>query len=158
MSQIGPKVACPHAVDNVKDVEEVAGTKVHQAVLGSCTNGRIEDLKAGARMLDGKDIHKDVRLIVAPASRQVYLDAMDEGILQKFVKAGGMVINPGCGPCLGAHEGILAAGENCIASTNRNFQGRMGSTEAGIYLASPATVIASAVKGEITDPRGSSSW
>ena len=158
VSQIGPKVACPHAVDNVKDVEEVAGTKVHQAVLGSCTNGRIEDLKAGARMLDGKDIHKDVRLIVAPASRQVYLDAMEEGILQKFVKAGGMIINPGCGPCLGAHEGILAAGENCIASTNRNFQGRMGSTEAGIYLASPATVIASAVKGEITDPRGASSW
>lgn len=158
VSQIGPKVACPHSVDNVKDVEEVAGTKVHQAVLGSCTNGRIEDLKAGARMLDGKDIHKDVRLIVAPASRQVYLDAMEEGILQKFVRAGGMVINPGCGPCLGAHEGILAAGENCIASTNRNFQGRMGSTEAGIYLASPATVIASAVKGEIADPRGASSW
>jgi len=158
VSQIGPKVACPHAVDNVKDVEEVAGTKVNQAVLGSCTNGRIEDLKAGARMLDGKDIHENVRLIVAPASRQVYLDAMEEGILQKFVKAGGMVINPGCGPCLGAHEGILAAGENCIASTNRNFQGRMGSTEAGIYLASPATVVASAVKGEITDPRGESSW
>ena len=158
VSQIGPKIACPHAVDNVKDVSEVIGTKLHQAVLGSCTNGRIEDLKAGARMLDGKDIHEDVRLIVAPASRQVYLDAMEEGILQKFVKAGGMVINPGCGPCLGAHEGILAAGENCIASTNRNFQGRMGSTEAGIYLASPATVIASAVKGEITDPRGASSW
>ena len=158
VSQIGPKVACPHAVDNVKDVSEVAGTKLHQAVLGSCTNGRIEDLKAGARMLDGKDIHPDVRLIVAPASRQVYLEAMEEGILQKFVKAGGMVINPGCGPCLGAHEGILASEENCIASTNRNFQGRMGSTEAGIYLASPATVIASAVKGEITDPRGSSSW
>ena len=158
VSQIGPKIACPHAVDNVKDVIEVAGTKLHQAVLGSCTNGRIEDLKAGARMLDGRDIHEDVRLIVAPASRQVYLEAMEEGILQKFVKAGGMVINPGCGPCLGAHEGILAADENCIASTNRNFQGRMGSTEAGIYLASPATVIASAVKGEITDPRGAGSW
>ena len=158
VSQIGPQVACPHAVDNVKDVSEVAGTKLHQAVLGSCTNGRIEDLKAGARMLDGKDIHKDVRLIISPASRQVYLQAMEEGILQKFVKAGGIVINPGCGPCLGAHEGILAAGENCIASTNRNFQGRMGSTEAGIYLASPATVVASAVKGEITDPRGVVSW
>ena len=158
VSQIGPKVACPHSVDNVKDVAEVAGTKVHQAVLGSCTNGRIEDLEAGARMLDGKEIHPDVRLIVAPASRQVYLEAMEEGILQRFVKAGGMVINPGCGPCLGAHEGILAAGENCIASTNRNFQGRMGSTEAGIYLASPATVIASAVKGEIADPRRESSW
>jgi 3-isopropylmalate/(R)-2-methylmalate dehydratase large subunit len=153
VSQIGPKVACPHAVDNVKDVREVAGTKLHQAVLGSCTNGRIEDLMAGVKMLGDNMIHKDVRLIVAPASRQVYLEAMEQGILQKFVRAGGMVINPGCGPCLGAHEGILAAGENCIASTNRNFQGRMGSTEAGIYLASPATVVASAVNGEITDPR-----
>ena len=139
-------------------MEEVAGTKVHQAVLGSCTNGRIEDLKAGVRMLDGKDIHPDVRLIIAPASRQVYLKAMEEGILQRFVEAGALVINPGCGPCLGAHEGILAAGENCIASTNRNFQGRMGSTEAGIYLASPATVVASAVKGEITDPREATTW
>ncbi len=153
VSQIGPKAACPHAVDNVKNVEEVVGTQINQAVLGSCTNGRIEDLKAGVEMLKGRKIHDDVRLIVAPASRQVYLDAMEQGIIQKFVSAGGLIINPGCGPCLGAHEGILAAGENCIASTNRNFQGRMGSTEAGIYLASPATVIASAVKGEITDPR-----
>lgn len=158
VGQIGPKVACPHAVDNVKDIGEVAGTKINQAVLGSCTNGRIEDLKAAARMLDGRDIHDDVRLIVAPASRRVYLEAMEEGLLQKFVKAGGLVINPGCGPCLGAHEGILAAGENCIASTNRNFQGRMGSTEAGIYLASPATVVASAVKGEIADPREVKTW
>ena len=158
ISQIGPQIACPHTVDNVTDIDKVEGTKIHQAVLGSCTNGRIEDLAAGARMLDGKDIHKDVRLIISPASRQVYLDAMNEGLLQKFVSAGGIVINPGCGPCLGAHEGVLAAGENCIASTNRNFQGRMGSTEAGIYLASPAAVVASAVKGEITDPRKVSSW
>jgi 3-isopropylmalate/(R)-2-methylmalate dehydratase large subunit len=154
VSQLVPKVACPHAVDNVKDVVEVAGTPIHQAVLGSCTNGRIEDLEAGADMLKGRKISDDVRLIVAPASRQVYLDAMEQGILKTFVGAGGVIINPGCGPCLGAHEGILAAGENCIASTNRNFQGRMGSTEAGIYLASPATVIASAVNGVITDPRG----
>lgn len=154
VSQLVPKVACPHAVDNVKTVGEVAGTPVNQAVLGSCTNGRVEDLKAGADMLKGRKIHDNVRLIVAPASRQVYLDAMEQGILRQFVEAGGMVINPGCGPCLGAHEGILAAGENCIASTNRNFQGRMGSTEAGIYLASPATVVASAVAGVITDPRG----
>ncbi len=154
VSQIGPKVACPHTVDNVKDIGEVEGTEVHQAVLGSCTNGRIEDLRAGASMLKGRDIHKNVRLIIAPASRAVYLEAMEQGILQEFVKAGGLVINPGCGPCLGAHEGIMAAGETCIASTNRNFQGRMGSTESGIYLASPATVVASAVKGEITDPRG----
>ncbi|MBA3045430.1 MAG: 3-isopropylmalate dehydratase large subunit [Candidatus Thermoplasmatota archaeon] len=158
VSQIGPKVACPHTVDNVKDVGEVAGTVVHQAVLGSCTNGRVEDLKAGSRMLAGKKIHDDVRLIIAPASRQVYLEAMEEGLIQKFVKAGAIVINPGCGPCLGAHEGIIAAGENCIASTNRNFQGRMGSTEAGIYLASPATVVASAVAGVITDPREGSTW
>jgi 3-isopropylmalate/(R)-2-methylmalate dehydratase large subunit len=154
VGRLVPMVACPHAVDNVKDVAEVAGTPIHQAVLGSCTNGRVEDLEAGAEMLEGRNIHKDVRLIVAPASRQVYLDAMEQGILRLFVEAGGVVINPGCGPCLGAHEGILAAGENCIASTNRNFRGRMGSTEAGIYLASPATVIASAVNGEITDARG----
>ncbi len=158
VGDIGPKVACPHAVDNVKDVEDVAGTEVHQAVLGSCTNGRVEDLKAGARMLAGKEIHKNVRLIVAPASRLVYLEAMEEGILQTFVKAGAIVINPGCGPCLGAHEGILAKGENCISSTNRNFQGRMGDTESGIYLASPATVVASAVAGVITDPREASTW
>jgi 3-isopropylmalate/(R)-2-methylmalate dehydratase large subunit len=153
VSQMGPKVACPHTVDNVKDVEEVVGTQINQAVLGSCTNGRIEDLKAGVEMFKGRKINDNVRLIVAPASRQVYLDAMEQGIIQKFVKAGGLIVNPGCGPCMGAHEGILAAGENCIASTNRNFQGRMGSIEAGIYLANPATVIASAVNGEITDPR-----
>lgn len=158
VSKVGPKVACPHAVDNVKDVKEVAGTPIHQAVLGSCTNGRVEDLKAGARMLSGKSIHRDVRLIVAPASRQVYLEAMEEGLIQTFVKAGAIVINPGCGPCLGAHEGILAAGENCISSTNRNFQGRMGDTASNIYLASPATVVASAVRGVITDPREGSTW
>jgi 3-isopropylmalate/(R)-2-methylmalate dehydratase large subunit len=158
VGKIGPKVACPHAVDNVKDIEAVVGTEIHQAVLGSCTNGRIEDFKAGARMLAGKKIHNNVRLIVAPASRQVYLEAMEEGLIQRFVKAGAIVINPGCGPCLGAHEGILAAGENCISSTNRNFQGRMGDTEAGIYLASPATVVASAVRGVITDPREGSTW
>jgi 3-isopropylmalate/(R)-2-methylmalate dehydratase large subunit len=158
VGKIGPKVACPHAVDNVKDIEAVAGTEIHQAVLGSCTNGRIEDFKAGARMLAGKKIHDNVRLIVAPASRQVYLEAMEEGLIQRFVKAGAIVINPGCGPCLGAHEGILAAGENCISSTNRNFQGRMGDTEAGIYLASPATVVASAVRGVITDPREGATW
>jgi 3-isopropylmalate/(R)-2-methylmalate dehydratase large subunit len=158
VGKIGPKVACPHAVDNVKDIEAVVGTEIHQAVLGSCTNGRIEDFKAGARMLAGKKIHNNVRLIVAPASRQVYLEAMEEGLIQRFVKAGAIVINPGCGPCLGAHEGILAAGENCISSTNRNFQGRMGDTEAGIYLASPATVVASAVRGVITDPREGATW
>ncbi len=158
VSKIGPKVACPHAVDNVKDVRDVAGTEVHQAVLGSCTNGRVEDFKAGARMLAGRNIHSNVRLIVAPASRQVYLEAMEEGLIQRFVKAGAVVINPGCGPCLGAHEGILAKGENCISSTNRNFQGRMGDTESNIYLASPATVVASAVAGVITDPREGSTW
>ncbi len=155
---IGPKVACPHAVDNVRDVNDVAGTEIHQAVLGSCTNGRVEDLKAGARMLAGRGIHRNVRLIVAPASRQVYLEAIEEGLIQTFVKAGAVVINPGCGPCLGAHEGILAAGENCISSTNRNFQGRMGDTASNIYLASPATVVASAVAGVIADPREGSTW
>ncbi|MEW5937384.1 MAG: 3-isopropylmalate dehydratase large subunit [Candidatus Thermoplasmatota archaeon] len=152
-SVLEPMVACPHAVDNVMPVQDVTGIEIHQAVIGSCTNGRLEDLREGAKMLKGKMVHKQVRLIVAPASREVYLAALRSGVLETYVKAGGVVINPGCGPCLGAHEGILAAGERCIASTNRNFKGRMGSPDSEVYLASPATVAASALNGAITDPR-----
>lgn len=149
-----PQVACPHSVDNVKVIDEVEGITIDQAVLGSCTNGRLEDLEVAAKILDGKRISIDVRMIVIPSSWEVYLEAMNLGILKTFIEAGAIIVNAGCGPCLGAHEGILAAGERCIASTNRNFQGRMGDTKSEVYLASPATVASSALMGEITDPRG----
>jgi len=148
-----PQVACPHAVDNVKPIDEVAGTPVNQALIGSCTNGRIDDLAAAARILKGKTVHPDVRLLVIPASREVYLEAVEKGLIATFLNAKGVILNPGCGPCLGAHQGIMAEGERCIATTNRNFRGRMGSTESEVYLGSPAMVAASAVAGEIVDPR-----
>ncbi len=151
--EIEPQVACPHNVDNVKPVKEVEGVKVHQAVIGSCTNGRLEDLEEAAKILKGRKVHKEVRLLVIPASWEIYLEALRKGILETLVEAGAVIINPGCGPCLGAHEGVLAAGETAISSTNRNFQGRMGSADSFVYLASPATVAASAIEGVITDPR-----
>lgn len=153
ISNLPPQVACPHTVDNVRDVGEVQGKKINQAVLGSCTNGRLEDLRIAASMLEGRKVADGVRMLVFPASINIYKDALREGLLETFVEAGALVLNPGCGPCLGAHEGILAAGEVAIASTNRNFRGRMGSRDSEVYLASPATVTASALKGEITDPR-----
>ncbi|MDD5220045.1 MAG: 3-isopropylmalate dehydratase large subunit [Candidatus Bipolaricaulis sp.] len=152
-SKLGPQVAKPHTVDHVSPVEEVEGTKIDQALLGTCTNGRLEDLHAAARYLEGKKIARGVRMIVLPASREILLDAMREGLVEIFLRAGAMVLNAGCGPCLGAHQGVLAAGEVCVSTANRNFQGRMGSNEAATYLASPATVAASAVTGVITDPR-----
>jgi len=152
-AKLGPQVAKPHTVDNVVPVEDVEGTKIDQALLGTCTNGRLEDLHAAARYLEGKKLAKGVRMIVLPASREILLDALREGLVDIFLRAGAMLLNPGCGPCLGAHEGVLAAGEVCISTANRNFQGRMGSSEASTYLASPATVAASAVAGVITDPR-----
>lgn len=153
ISNLSPQVACPHTVDNVKDIEEVQGKKINQAVLGSCTNGRLEDLRIAASILEGRKVADGVRMLVFPASINIYKDALKEGLLETFIEAGALVLNPGCGPCLGAHEGILAAGEVAIASTNRNFRGRMGSRDSEVYLASPATVAASALKGEITDPR-----
>lgn len=148
-----PQVACPHSVDNGKDVTEVAGLSINQAVIGSCTNGRLDDLKIAASILKGKRVHDDVRLLVFPASIQVYKDAIAKGIVSDLLDAGAIIMNPGCGPCLGAHEGIIASGERAIASTNRNFKGRMGSTDAEVYLGSPATVAYSAIKGVIADPR-----
>jgi 3-isopropylmalate/(R)-2-methylmalate dehydratase large subunit len=153
VSDLVPQVACPHSVDNVKPVEEMAGKRINQAVLGSCTNGRLEDLEVAAAIMAGKRVHPDVRLLVVPASRTVLLEAMRTGIIQQLVEAGAVLVNPGCGPCLGAHEGIMADGEVCLASTNRNFKGRMGSPTSEVYLASPATVAVSAVAGKITDPR-----
>ncbi|MCU0860975.1 MAG: 3-isopropylmalate dehydratase large subunit [Methanomassiliicoccales archaeon] len=153
MSSLGPQVAKPHAVDNVVAVEEVAGTPIDQAFIGSCTNGRLEDLEEAERLLRGRQASPKVRLIVAPASRDVYIEASEKGILASLARSGAVILNPGCGPCLGAHEGLLAPGERCISTTNRNFKGRMGSPEAEVYLASPATVAASAIKGEVADPR-----
>ena len=153
LDALGPQVALPHAVDNVKPVEAVEGTPVDQAFLGSCTNGRIEDLRIAAEILAGRHVHPRTRLLVAPASLEIERRAMSEGILQTLVDAGALLLPPGCGPCFGGHGGVLAEGERCIGTHNRNFPGRMGSPRAEIYLASPATVAASAVCGRITDPR-----
>jgi len=152
-STITPQVAKPHTVDNVVPVKEVEGTKIDQALLGTCTNGRLEDLRLAAKILKGGKVAKNVRMLVLPASQEVLLQALSEGLIETFVKAGALVLNPGCGPCLGAHQGVLAPGEVCLSTANRNFKGRMGSREADIYLASPATVAASAITGTITDPR-----
>ncbi|MEM3665976.1 MAG: 3-isopropylmalate dehydratase large subunit [Candidatus Bathyarchaeia archaeon] len=150
---IEPQVACPPTVDNVKPVTNVEGEKIDQAFIGTCTNGRLEDIEVAARILKGKRIHEDVRLLVIPASTEIYLKAFNKGYLQEIIKSGGIICNPGCGPCVGRHEGVLAEGEVCISTQNRNFSGRMGHPKAKIYLASPATVAASALAGEIKDPR-----
>ncbi|MEM1989408.1 MAG: homoaconitase large subunit [Candidatus Bathyarchaeia archaeon] len=153
VDDLEPMVACPHSVDNVRPVKDVEGVEIDQAFLGSCTNGRLEDLELAARILRGRRVNKSVRMIVTPASSEVYLQALRRGLLEVFVEAGAYVCNPTCGACFGGHMGLLAAGEVCISSSNRNFIGRMGSPEAKIYLASPATVAASAVEGKIIDPR-----
>ncbi len=147
-----PQVACPHTVDHVKPLSQLGVVPVDQAVLGSCTNGRLEDLELAARILAGRRIHPRVRLLVIPASQRIYLEAMRLGYLEKLIEAGAMINPPGCGPCVGVHQGILAAGEVCISSTNRNFVGRMGSKDSEVYLASPAVVAASAVTGRIAHP------
>lgn len=152
-ASLEPQVAKPHTVDNVCSVTEVAGTPVQQALLGTCTNGRLEDLRAAAAVLAGRQVHPNTRLLVFPASRRVYQAALADGTLLALSQAGAVIMNPGCGPCLGAHEGVLAPNEACISTANRNFRGRMGSREASVYLGSPATVAASAVAGQITDPR-----
>lgn len=152
LNNLKSMTALPHAVDNVKPVSEAGDVEIHQAVLGSCTNGRMEDLRQAALLLKGRRIHPRTRLLVVPASREIYKQAMKDGTLEILIDAGGVILNPGCGPCFGAHHGILAPGENCVSSTNRNFKGRMGSDQANIYLASPATVAASAVAGRLTDP------
>jgi len=146
-------VAWPHSVDNVKAVREVEGIPVDQACLGSCTNARLEDLVMAAKMLKGKKVKEGVRLIVTPASKSVYKFALRDGIASILMEAGASITSPTCGACVGTHCGVLGAGEVCISSSNRNFIGRMGSTESKVYLASPATVVASAIKGNIADPR-----
>jgi len=152
-SKLEPVVACPHRVDNVKAVAEVEGTPVDQVFIGSCTNGRIEDLRVAAKILKGRKVAEGTRLIVIPASQRVLKEALREELIDIFVDAGGVVCNPNCGPCLGGHMGVLADGEVAISTSNRNFIGRMGSPKSEVYLASPATAAASAVEGRITDPR-----
>jgi 3-isopropylmalate/(R)-2-methylmalate dehydratase large subunit len=151
--ELVPVVAAPHTVDNVHPAAELAGTKVDQVLIGTCTNGRLDDLRAAARLLRGRRRAARARLIVTPASRAVWRAAADEGLLQDFVDAGAVVTNPGCGACVGVHQGILADGEVCVSTANRNFKGRMGNAQAAIYLASPLTAAAAAVAGEIVDPR-----
>ncbi len=153
LSSLEPQIACPHTVDNVQPVRAVAGKRVHQVLIGTCTNGRLEDLEAAAGILKGRTVHTGVRVLVIPASWEVYRDALKSGTLAVLADSGCVILNSGCGPCLGAHEGILAAGEVCVSTSNRNFRGRMGHRDSEIYLVSPATAAASAVEGKITDPR-----
>ncbi|MGZ7209765.1 MAG: homoaconitase large subunit [Methanobacterium sp.] len=148
-----PQISCPHDVDNVVGISKIEGKQVDQAFIGSCTNGRLEDLRIGAEVLKGNKVHEDVRLIVVPASAEIFSDAMKEGIIDIFIDAGGIVCNPGCGPCLGAHMGVLGTDEICISTTNRNFVGRMGDPESFLYLANPAVAAYSAIKGEIANPQ-----
>ncbi len=153
LASLKPTVAFPHLPENTRTVDEI-GEKiaVDQAVIGSCTNGRLEDLRIAASILKGKKVKKGLRLIIIPATQQIYLQAMEEGLLKTFIEAGGVVSTPTCGPCLGGYMGILAAGERCISTTNRNFVGRMGHVDSEVYLASPAVAAASAVAGYITGP------
>ncbi len=153
VSQLVPQVVRPHTVDNVVPIKETEGIPIQQAFLGTCTNGRVEDLKIAASILKNRSIHPEVRFIVAPASRRIYLEAIKEGILKTLIEAGAVLVTPGCGCCVGTHNGVPSKGENVISTANRNFKGRMGNPDAFIYLASPATVAASAVEGKIADPR-----
>jgi len=153
LADLTPLVSCPHEVDNVKAVSEIEGLAIHQGFLGSCTNGRIDDLAIAAQLLAGKTIHKDVRLLISPASTEIYLDALSKGYIKIFLEAGATVLNPSCSACHGAHQGILADEERCISSSNRNFRGRMGNINSEVYLASPASVVSSCITGQITDPR-----
>lgn len=153
VNSLEPQVAFPYSVDNVHPISEADGIKINQAFIGSCTNGRLEDLHAAAKILRDRQVHPDVRLYVAPASWEVYKQAIKDGTLEALIDAGAVIETSSCGLCFGAHQGLLASDEICIAAINRNFKGRMGSNKAQVYLASPATVAASALEGRITDPR-----
>jgi 3-isopropylmalate/(R)-2-methylmalate dehydratase large subunit len=149
---IEPQVALPHLPSNVKPVSQVVDIKIDQAVIGSCTNGRLDDLRLAAKILKGRQVSPEVRCIIIPGSQQVYLDAMHEGLVEIFIKSGAVVSTPTCGPCLGGYMGVLAAGERCVSTTNRNFIGRMGSPKSEVYLANPAVAAASAIVGKIAGP------
>ena len=152
VSSLEPQIALPHSPDNVKPVSEVAGLSINQVVIGSCTNGRLDDLRLCAEVLKGKKVHPKVRCIIIPGSQQVFLQAVREGLVEIFLEAGAVVSTPTCGPCVGGHMGIIASGERCISTTNRNFVGRMGSPKAEIFLSNPAVAAASAIAGEICHP------
>jgi 3-isopropylmalate/(R)-2-methylmalate dehydratase large subunit len=152
VTNIEPQVSLPHSPANVRPVSEIGDIKIDQAVIGSCTNGRIDDLRMAAQILKKNRVHQGVRCIIIPGSQQVYLDALTEGLIEQFIKAGAAVSTPTCGPCLGGYMGVLADGECCISTTNRNFVGRMGSPKSEVYLANPAVAAASAVTGRITNP------
>lgn len=153
VGDLEPQIACPHKVDNVRPISDIAGTMINQAFVGSCTNGRLEDLENARIVLKGRHVHPDVRLLVVPASREIYIEALEAGIVRDLIEAGAMFSNPSCGACFGGHIGLLAPGEVGLTTSNRNFKGRQGSPEALVYLASPAVTAASAVTGAITDPR-----
>jgi len=152
VTDIEPQVALPHSPANTRPVSEVIDIEINQAVIGSCTNGRLEDLQIAAQVLKGRKVHPKVRCIIVPGSQQVYLDALSEGLIEVFIRAGAVVSTPTCGPCLGGYMGVLAAGERCVSTTNRNFVGRMGSPQSEVYLANPAVAAASAVAGRIMSP------
>jgi len=152
ISEIEPQIACPNDVDNVKNISNVIGTHIDQGFIGSCTNGRLKDLKEAARVIKGKKIHPDVRLIVSPASKEIYEIAMEKGIIKTFLDAGAIICNPGCGPCLGGHMGVLSEGEVSISTTNRNFKGRMGDPKSEVYLSNAGVVASSVIKGYIETP------
>jgi 3-isopropylmalate/(R)-2-methylmalate dehydratase large subunit len=153
VSKLEPQIACPHTVDNVKPIKDVAGTKVNQIVIGSCTNGRLDDLAVAASILKGRKVADNVRMLVFPASGKIYSQALAKGYIGTLMSAGALVMNPGCGPCLGVHEGALGDGETALSTTNRNFKGRMGNPNSQVFLSSPAVAAASALKGYIASPR-----
>jgi len=152
VSALEPQVALPHSPANAKPVSQVGDIEINQVVIGSCTNGRLEDLRVAARLLKGRNVHPQVRCIIIPGSQEVYLNALTEGLIEVFLRAGAVVSTPTCGPCLGGHMGVLAQGERCISTTSRNFVGRMGSPKSEVYLASPAVAAASAILGRIASP------
>ena len=152
-STIPPMIACPHNVDNVKPVSELTGIEIDQCLIGTCTNGRETDFRIAAEILKGKKVSSNVRLLILPASKTIFENCLRDGTIEILSNAGAIILPPGCGPCLGAHQGVLAPGERCLSTANRNFKGRMGCKKSEIYLASPATVAASAIHGKITDPR-----
>ncbi|MFO8143093.1 MAG: aconitase family protein, partial [Dehalococcoidales bacterium] len=151
--QLEPMISIPHSVDSTARAKDMEGTPIQQVVIGTCTNGRLDDIAIAARILKGKYRNPSTRLVIAPASRRILLEAIEAGHIKSLLDAGAVVLPPGCGPCLGLHQGVLASGENCLSTANRNFKGRMGNPEAFIYLGSPATAAATALTGRITDPR-----
>ena len=153
ITEMEPQIACPNDVDNVCDISKIEGTAIDQCLIGSCTNGRLSDLKDACDILENQKIADDVRLLIFPASREIYKKAMHLGYLDTFIDAGAIVCNPGCGPCLGGHMGVLSEGESCISTTNRNFKGRMGDPKSSVYLSNSKVVAASAITGVITNPK-----